>query len=61
VPATPVLTLEKAYSEPVPINDLKTSDIRRLVSYIPDEHRNIYDEILAWLICNVGSDDDDDN
>jgi hypothetical protein len=33
MPATPVvLTLEKAYLEPGPINAIKTRDIRRLVS-----------------------------
>jgi hypothetical protein len=51
-PATPVVpTLKKAYSA------LKMRDIPRLVSYIPDEHKNVYDEILAWPVCNRGSDD----
>jgi hypothetical protein len=50
VPATPaVFTLERACSQPVPINALKMTDIHHLVSYIPDEHKNIYYEILAWL------------
>jgi hypothetical protein len=22
------------------------------MSYIPEEHKNIYDEILAWPVCN---------
>jgi hypothetical protein len=37
-----VLTLEEVYAEPVPINAQKMTDIRRLASYIPDEHRNIW-------------------
>jgi hypothetical protein len=57
VPTTPiVLTFKKAYSEPVPINALKMTDIRHLVSYIPYEHKNIYDEILAWPVCNRDDD-----
>jgi hypothetical protein len=44
MPATAVvLTLEKAYLEPLPNNALEMRDIRRLMSYIPDEHKNIYD------------------
>jgi hypothetical protein len=51
VSATPVvLTLKKAYSEPVPISALNMGDIHHFVSCIPDEHRNIYDEILAWPV-----------
>jgi hypothetical protein len=36
-----VLTLEKAYLEPVPVNAQKMRDIRRFVPYIPNEHKNI--------------------
>jgi hypothetical protein len=41
------VTMEKAYSKPVPVNALKMRYIRRLVPYIPDERKNIYGEILA--------------
>jgi hypothetical protein len=58
VPATPVvLTLKKAYSETMPNGALKMVDIRPLVPYIPDEHKNIYDEILSWPVCNRNKDD----
>jgi hypothetical protein len=58
VPAIPVvLNLEMAYSEPVPINALKVRDICHVVSCIPDEHKNNYNEILMWPVCNRDNDD----
>jgi hypothetical protein len=53
VPVTLVITLEKAYSEPQPISALNMVDIRRLVSYISDERKNIYDLILACPLYNT--------
>jgi hypothetical protein len=52
-----VLTLEKSYSKPVLVNVLKVRKICHLVSYIPDEHKNICDEILVhlyimWIMIN---------
>jgi hypothetical protein len=44
-----IFVLENVYSELVFINALRMWDICRLVSYIPDELKNIYDEILALL------------
>lgn len=44
---TEYLPTQHAYSTNIPINFKKINDLRKLLGYIPDEHKPFYDELLA--------------
>lgn len=41
----------------VPIKALKIADLRNLYAYIPSQHIQFYDELLAWETTEAQDDD----
>lgn len=50
-----------AYNGHVPINGKKLADLRKIVHYIPDEHRDFFTEILAWPTTQDREQSDEEN
>lgn len=49
---SPELPTNKAYSEPVPINQNKINDIKQIMRYIEGETLEFYYHITSWTTCN---------
>lgn len=45
---SPVLPTKRAYEEPVPINDKKISDIKKVMQYITGETLKFYYYVTSW-------------
>ena len=54
----PSLPYNRAYLDQVPINDKKISDLKKLTTYIPDQYKEFYYEILLWKTTSRDGDDD---
>lgn len=58
----PDLPTTQAYTDQVPINDKKLTDIRKLLPHIPEEHHGFYKRILSWkTTASDNASDDDEN
>lgn len=55
---SPPLPNNVAYSEPVPINEKKVADIKKVMSYITGEKLEFYYHITSWITTSAENDDD---
>lgn len=55
------LPTASAYNGKVPIKKPKIDDVRKIIQYIPDEHKAFYEERLTWPTTDVETANDDWN
>jgi hypothetical protein len=49
---------KKAYDRPLPLNDKKVADLRKVKRYIPEEHKEFCSEMFQWPMTQAVAEDE---